>query len=185
MKNYFNLSKSQKEFIKNHKLTNLQTLIYINEGYEQFPYLCPANKKTIGIGYNLEANKLPKDIESQLKLLGYIKDGEVTQLPQNLAVDLLRHQIAGIYYYLRENYDWYNTAPENIKTAIADMCYNLGTNGFSKFKKTISLLEQKDYEKASIEVLNSKWATQVKSRASRISYLIKNYDLSFNQILGI
>lgn len=39
---------------------------------------------------------------------------------------------------------------------------------------TLKLIAEKNYEQASIEVLKSKWALQVGTRANRISKQIKN-----------
>ena len=39
-----------------------------------------------------------------------------------------------------------------------NMNYQLGVTAFSKFKKTIYLLANKDYKGASVEMLDSKWA---------------------------
>ena len=52
---------------------------------------------------------------------------------------------------------------------IRDRCYQLGLTGFSKFKKTIYLLETEQYDEASIEMLDSLWAKQTPNRAKELS----------------
>ena len=42
----------------------------------------------------------------------------------------------------------------------------------SKFKKTLEHLDKGEYEKASKEMLNSKWATQTNKRAVHLSSII-------------
>lgn len=59
------------------------------------------------------------------------------------------------------------------KNVIAEMIFNLGFNGFKKFKKTNQLLEQGKFEEASKEMLKSKWAKQVKGRALTLSKQLK------------
>ena len=49
------------------------------------------------------------------------------------------------------------------------MAFNLGVNGLLGFRKTLALIEAGDYTKASVEMLDSKWARQVKGRATRLS----------------
>ena len=50
------------------------------------------------------------------------------------------------------------------------MNYQLGVTSFSKFKKTIYLLANKDYRAASEEMLDSKWArTDTPRRAKELS----------------
>ena len=54
------------------------------------------------------------------------------------------------------------------------MCYQLGISGFSKFKKTIYLLETEQYEEASVEMLDSLWAKQTPRRAKELSEVIRS-----------
>ena len=53
------------------------------------------------------------------------------------------------------------------------MAFNMGTNGLLKFKKTLALIESGDYQTASAEMLNSRWAKQVGSRAEKLSERMK------------
>ena len=57
---------------------------------------------------------------------------------------------------------------------VYEMCYQLGINGFSKFKKTIAYLRDEDYKMAAIEMLDSRWAKQTPNRAKRLSNIIKD-----------
>ena len=59
--------------------------------------------------------------------------------------------------------------PQEGKDVIINLCYQLGINGFSKFKKTIYLLETEQYEEASVEMLDSLWAKQTPNRAKEVS----------------
>ena len=49
----------------------------------------------------------------------------------------------------------------------------MGVSGFSKFKKTIKYLADKNYDKASKEMLDSRWARQTPNRAIRLSNIVK------------
>ena len=53
------------------------------------------------------------------------------------------------------------------------MCYQLGVTGFSKFKKTIAYLQNKEWRNASIEMLDSRWAKQTPNRAKEMSNRVK------------
>ena len=46
-------------------------------------------------------------------------------------------------------------------------------NRFDQFKKMISALEVGDYEEASIQMLDSRWADTVKSRATHLAEQMK------------
>ena len=48
------------------------------------------------------------------------------------------------------------------------MGFNLGLTRLLKFKKFLAALEKKDYETAAIEMMDSRWAVQVKGRANRL-----------------
>ena len=48
------------------------------------------------------------------------------------------------------------------------MCFNLGRPRLSNFKKFLAALEEGDYEKAAVEMMDSRWASQVGDRAVRL-----------------
>jgi lysozyme len=56
------------------------------------------------------------------------------------------------------------------------MAYQLGVNGLLGFKKTLRYMSQKDWEKASVEMLDSRWAKQTQKRAEELSAKIKSID---------
>ena len=64
--------------------------------------------------------------------------------------------------------------PPEIQDVVVEMCYQMGIYGFSCFKKTIAYLQDKQWEKASIEMLDSRWADQTPARARRMSNIVKN-----------
>ena len=71
---------------------------------------------------------------------------------------------------LAEKYDWFLSAPVEVKDIVMNMNYQLGVSAFSKFKKTIQYIKVKDYKAASIEMLDSKWARDdTPSRAKELS----------------
>jgi lysozyme len=53
------------------------------------------------------------------------------------------------------------------------MGFNLGFKGFMSFKNLIKALKNNDYELAVVEMLNSKWANQVKNRAVRLAKMME------------
>jgi len=48
----------------------------------------------------------------------------------------------------------------------------MGSEGVSKFKNTLKLINNKDYAGASKEMLDSKWAQQTPDRAVKLSNLM-------------
>jgi hypothetical protein len=54
------------------------------------------------------------------------------------------------------------------------MVYQMGTNKVSQFEKTLQLLEEKNYEGAKKEAMNSKWAQQTPERADTVSSMFND-----------
>ena len=130
-------------------------LIKKHEGRRLFPYECSAGKLTIGYGRNLEDNG--------------ITDEEADYLLSN---DLRR-----VRSELSMNFDWYLQLNDVRQAVVEDMLFNLGLVRFLGFKKFMKALEQQDYEEAAHQMLDSKWATQVASRADELAELMeKGYE---------
>ena len=117
------------------------------EGLELKPYRCTSDKLTIGLGRNLEDNGITEE--------------EAYYLAEN--------DIENLMDELDRNIPWWTELNNPRKRALLNMAYNVGTPTLMKFQKTLSLLESGQYEEASKEVLNSRWARQVGRRADFIS----------------
>ena len=59
-----------------------------------------------------------------------------------------------------------------------NMAFNLGMPRLNKFKKMWSAIEDEDYNNASVEMLDSRWAEQVKGRATRLSDIMRTGELN-------
>ena len=95
-------------------------------------------------------------------------------LDEDLAEEILLRKVKDLAQRVDRKFDWFNEANDDIKEVVIEMCYQLGLGGFSKFKKTISYLESKDYKGASVEMLDSKWATQTPNRAKKLSKIVES-----------
>src|SRR6056297_1778836 len=108
-----------------------------------------------------------------------IKEGE--NLPNILNYD----QVMKLY---DQDYEKHKEQAEKLPTfnqlnkvsqgALIDMVFNMGLGGVQKFRGMFGALKENDYDKAAEEALDSRWATQVGSRADRIAKLIKTGDPS-------
>jgi lysozyme len=56
------------------------------------------------------------------------------------------------------------------------MGFNLGISRLLHFRRMLSALEQGDYQKAAVEMLDSKWARQVGKRATHLNHMMKTGD---------
>lgn len=55
------------------------------------------------------------------------------------------------------------------KSVVLNMMYNLGPSGLAGFVKMIAAIEAGDYDRASEEMIDSKWSAQVGGRARQLS----------------
>lgn len=121
------------------------------EGLRLKPYRCSAGKLTIGYGRNIEDNG--------------ISIGE--------AEYLLENDVKSVIQQLNVKIPWINTLTENRQVVLVDMAFNLGIGGLLLFKNTLAMIQRGDYEAAAKAMLQSKWATQVGSRAEALSELMR------------
>ena len=117
-----------------------------HEGVELKPYKCTSNKLTIGIGRNLE------DVG--------ISENEAEYLLMN---DLDTYMTAA------KTYDWYNGLNDARKAVIVNMLFNMGQTNFNKFLKMKQALDVGDHAEAARQMLDSKWAKQVKGRSEELA----------------
>jgi lysozyme len=69
---------------------------------------------------------------------------------------------------LDKNMEWWKDLSDNRRRILANMCFNLGYTRLSKFKKFIAALQEQNWETAAVEMMDSRWATQVGARATRL-----------------
>ena len=63
--------------------------------------------------------------------------------------------------------------PQEVQQVLVNMCFNMGAPRLSQFKKFIKAIHDEDWKTASVEMLDSRWASQVGVRANRLSDRIK------------
>jgi lysozyme len=107
-------------------------------------------KMTIGYGRNIEDNGISID-EANLMF-----ENDLARCQKELAP-----------------YPWFQNQPENVQAALINMNFNLGISRLVEFRQMIFALTAKDYTKAAMEALNSKWALQVGNRAKEIALMIR------------
>jgi lysozyme len=144
----------------------IEHLLMEDEGIKQFPYVdccakhwkkCSCKEKgnlTIGVGRNLDA-------------LG---------LSENEVAGLLSNDVKRVTALVERNFPWIKKISTPRRIVIISMVFNIGLEGFKEFQKMIKCIESGDFLSAAREMLNSKWATQVKGRATRLSLIMKTGD---------
>ena len=121
--------------------------VKISEGFRSRVYKCTEGYDTIGYGFAI------KDLE----------------LSEEVSEIILKEKLDKLKEGVNRNFKWVKNMPVKGQDVVYEMCYQLGIVGFSKFKRTISYLQLKDYSGASREMLDSKWAKQTPNRAKKLS----------------
>lgn len=138
-----------------------------HEGFKLMPYRDKLGKLTIGIGRCIETNPFTKE---ELHFVGDWQRG----ITANAAYQLCRNDINKCLAQLNTLGVWFHNLDDERKYALLDMCFQLGFDGLRKFKNMLKHVENKDWQGAYYECLNSKYAKQdTPKRAKRIAVLLK------------
>ena len=133
-------------------MKNLIKNIKESEGFVEHVYNDSLGIPTIGFGFAIKDLILDEDI----------------------AEEILLRKVKKLIDRIDKKFDWFNLTDDSVKEVVVEMCYQLGLAGFSKFKKTISYIEKKNYYEASKEMLDSKWAKQTPNRAKKLSKIVES-----------
>lgn len=139
------------------------TIIKSEEGWRQYPYYCTSGLPTIGWG----------------RVIG--KKGE--PLPSMIANKheeelFIVNKVREIEYQLMSRFpvEW-NLCSAQRQAVLISMTYQLGFQGVSQFTKMWAAIKNRNFELASIEMLNSKWNKQTPNRAKRHAEVMKRGDM--------
>ena len=137
--------------MKEELLNEIRDHVKEYEGYSQLVYECTAGYATIGYGRNLEQRGITKE-ESEY---------------------LLANDLQQCIKELRGIINKFDDLPDKAQLVLIDMCYNLGLSKLLNFENMLDAIDARDWEEASKQLLDSRYAAQVKRRARiNASYLI-------------
>ena len=122
-----------------------------DEGLRLELYQDSVGKWTIGVGRNLDDVGISEDE----------------------AMYLLRNDISRAKRDLEKALPWVKDLDIVRYNVLVNMCFNMGIGsskrGLLSFRYTLGLIQKGEYDKASFQMLHSKWAKQVGIRAHRLS----------------
>lgn len=140
-----------------------------DEGYRLEPYLDTEDHWTIGVGHNIETGIDP-EVLVIMAIKGLIRfDDETARL--QLAKDIRNAETI-----CKSIFGRWEQLTQTRKDVLLNMAFNLGFNRISKFVHLIDAVEKADWSRAAEEMLNSKWALQVKGRAKRLAHAMRGDD---------
>ena len=127
-------------------MEKLRQQLIRHEGLRLEVYECSNGFKTIGVGRNIQTNGITED-EAHLML-----DNDIKRSAAEM-----------------ESFSWWEELDQVRKDCLINMVFNLGLPTFKKFKGMLSAIENKDFQLASLEMLDSRWSRQVKGRSKELS----------------
>tara|TARA_R100001440_G_scaffold10219_1_gene18679 strand:+ start:1316 stop:1756 length:441 start_codon:yes stop_codon:yes gene_type:complete len=127
-----------------------------DEGYKYEIYLDHLGYPTFGVGHLV----LETD-EEHGQPVG-------TPVSEQRILECLNNDIDIVCKELDQNMSWWNELDDTRQRVLANMAFNLGLPRLGKFKKFLAAVQEQDWEKAAVEMMDSKWATQVGDRAVRL-----------------
>lgn len=136
-------------------IKDLKERLIQEEGLRLKPYRCTSNKLTIGVGRNIEERGITQDE----------------------ALYLLNNDIELTLDELYENLNWLASIDVTARMILVDMAFNMGVPRLLGFKNTLRYIREGEYLKASVEMLDSRWAAQVGKRAKDLSNLMAEIDV--------
>ena len=132
----------------------IKEMIRLHEGYVPSVYLDTVKVPTAGYGHAFH--------------LG-------SKIPHKVAELLFEQDFDGVkkdYDIITANHGGLVLDPVR-RAVLMDMLFNMGLLRVSQFKKMFRALRRGDYETASEEMLDSKWANQVGIRAVELAEMMK------------
>lgn len=121
-----------------------------DEGRVPYAYTDSEGYWTIGVGFLIDRHKgghVPGDV------IDYWLDYNVKEIGNKL----------------NALFPWFHTLDDLRQNVIANMTYQLGTNGLLEFKRFLAACQEHDYQKAADEIMDSKAAKQAPNRFKRHS----------------
>lgn len=143
-----------------------------HEGIRNKVYKDTKNKNTIGIGFNLDdptnrriAESIGIDVDKVIRDKTPISNDQIDQL--------YKKSFANAYADAKTWLPDLHSHPLPVQKAVIDMAYNLGRSSLFTFERARKAFNQKDYDTAADEMLDSKWRTQVKGRAYTLADMVR------------
>ena len=132
-------------------VSELTDLIAEHEGKSLVMYTDTVGVPTIGYGHNLQ-----------------------TPISEHAAKVILADDVKVAIDELDDRMDWWRDLPDPAQLVLASMVFNLGWPRFSRFKKLIAALEDRDFNEAAAQMEDSLWYQQIKTRGPALKQLMLN-----------
>jgi|TARA_R100001015_G_C4523889_1_gene92142 lysozyme len=131
---------------------------------------------TIGIGRNLEDRGITKE---ELDWMDYPSMDHVYEwgITEADAVYLAMNDVQIVEEELLKAHPCIADLDSVRQLVLVDMAFNMGVPRLNKFKKMWAAVHEHNFATASKEMLDSRWATQVKGRSTKLANMMYNGDM--------
>lgn len=152
------------------KELTIEEMLKYDEGYKLEVYFDHLGYPTCGIGHLIKRDSTISKTQAIALLdkeLNRNTQGRITLAEQTY---LFRKDLAAVQKGIAHSsfYGVYQALDPVRKSAIQNMCFQLGVLGVSKFRKMWAALARQDYQTAYKEGLDSTWFKQTPNRARRV-----------------
>lgn len=144
-----------------HLMDQIKEDLVRHEGYVTEIYLCSENYPTFGIGHMVTEN----DMEHTWPVGTPVTDERILQVFH----DDCKVAIADAELLVNNLSDH----PDFVSRVLVNMAFNIGRPRLSKFKNMLAAIEEKDYNRAANEMIDSKWYHQVGRRSQELVEMMR------------
>jgi len=147
--------------------------LVVSEGLRLQVYKDTLGIDTIGIGRNLEDRGITKEELNDLDIptIEHVYEYGITEAD---AVYLAENDVQIVEEELVRAHPCVDRLDSVRQLILIDMAFNMGVPRLCKFKKMWAAVECGDYPTAAKEMLDSRWAKQVKGRATKLANAMHN-----------
>mgnify|MGYP003647718563 FL=1 len=137
-------------------IDQLREELAVDEGCVHKIYLDHLGLKTLGIGHLCREGEPEYDMEVD------------TPVSEERVNELFDKDIAWTVKDCYKILPDFDMLPEPTRLIVCNMMFNMGVNRMGMFKNFLAAVEDRDWEKAAIEMEDSRWHKQVTARADRL-----------------
>ena len=147
----------------------LMEKLVAHEGMRLDVYQDTLGINTIGIGRNLDDRGITKDELDWMDYpsIEYVYSDGITEAD---AIYLAQNDVQIVEEELLRAHPCVDRLDAVRQLVLVDMAFNLGVPRLSKFKKMWAAIHEDKFDVAAKEMLDSRWANQVKSRATKLAH---------------
>lgn len=151
--------------------TKLIEKLILHEGLKLEVYQDTLGIDTIGIGRNLEDRGITKEELDALDIpnMGTVYEHGITEVD---AVYLATNDVEIVENELLAAHPCVAELDAVRQLVLVDMAFNMGVPRLRKFKKMWAAIHDEDFPTAAKEMLDSRWANQVKSRSVKLANMM-------------